>query len=87
MINWQVTATTILCDAVDDEVTIMVYQDGSVICTGYQKYGEPGKDTANLLRAKSKRQARKLACEGLGCSRIIDYKNKLLTEETNSCQQ
>ena len=25
--NWQVTAITIYCDAVDDEVTIMVYNE------------------------------------------------------------
>ena len=26
MVNWQVTATTIYCDAVDDEITLLVYK-------------------------------------------------------------
>jgi hypothetical protein len=38
MVNWQVTATTVFCDAVDDEVTIIVYKDWSVKCTGHEKY-------------------------------------------------
>jgi len=37
MVNWQVTEVTIYCDAVDDEVTIQVYKDGSVKCTGYEE--------------------------------------------------
>jgi hypothetical protein len=27
--DWQITATTIYCDAVDDDVTIIVYKDWS----------------------------------------------------------
>ena len=30
-------APTRYCDAVDDEVTILVYKDWSTRCTGYQK--------------------------------------------------
>ena len=41
MVDWKVTATTIHCDAVGDEVTILVYKDGSVKCIGYDKYGKP----------------------------------------------
>jgi len=37
---WQVTATAIYCDAVDDEVTILVYKDWSTERTGYKKYVE-----------------------------------------------
>ena len=36
MVDWQVTATTIYCDAVDDDVTLLVYKDGSAKCTGYK---------------------------------------------------
>ncbi|MCJ7791782.1 MAG: hypothetical protein MUP49_05195 [Dehalococcoidia bacterium] len=39
-LDWQVTATTIYCDAVDDDVTILVYKDWSTKCTGYKKYVE-----------------------------------------------
>lgn len=34
MVNWQITAKTIYCDIVRDEVTIMVKKDWSVQCTG-----------------------------------------------------
>ncbi|MCD6599222.1 MAG: hypothetical protein J7L19_01430 [Dehalococcoidia bacterium] len=81
MTNWQVTATTIYCDAVDDEVTLLVHKDWSVECTGYTKYAEPGKDTLNLLKKKTKQLKRQLGCTGLGCHRVIHYKEKLLSEE------
>jgi len=82
MVNWQLTATTIYCDAVDDEVTLLVKKDWSVECTGYQKYGKPSKDTFNLLKRKNKQLKRQLECVGPECSRVIQYKEKLLSEET-----
>ncbi len=51
--NWQVTATTVYCDAVDDEVTLLVYKDWSTKCTGYSKYGEPGREIVSVLSKKS----------------------------------
>ena len=81
MVNWRITETTIYCDAVDDEVTIQVYKDGVVRCTGYGKYGEPGRDEINLLRKKSKWLKRQLKCDGLTCHRVIHYKEKLLPQE------
>lgn len=82
MVNWQLTATTIYCDAVDDDVTLIVRKDGSAECVGYnKKYGEPGKETSQLLQKKSKQWGRKLGCEGPQCSRIIQYQDKLFAEE------
>ena len=81
MVNWQVTEVTIYCDAVDDEVTIQVYKDGSVKCTGYGNYGEPSRDAINLLKKKSKQLKRQLKCEGLECNRVLQYKNNLLSQE------
>jgi len=81
MVNWQVTATTIYCDAVDDEVTLMVYKDGSAKCTGYEKYCNPSKEISKLLERKGKQLNRKLECEGLECYRVIQYKEKLFAEE------
>ncbi|MFC2007679.1 hypothetical protein ACFLVB_03680 [Chloroflexota bacterium] len=81
MIDWQVTATTIYCDAVDDDVTLMVHRDGLVKCTGDKRYSEPGKETSKLLERKSKQLNRKLACEGLECYRAIQYRDKLFAEE------
>jgi hypothetical protein len=71
MVNWQVTATTVYCDGVGDEVTIMVYKDGQTKCTGYAKYGQP--------ELRSKR--RKTSCQGLDCSLVIGYRDKLFSEE------
>jgi len=84
MVNWQVTAATIYCDAVDDEVTLLVYRDGSVKCIGYRKYGSPGKEAAKLLQKKSKRLERRLECQGPECFRVIQYRDKLFAEEAKA---
>jgi hypothetical protein len=80
MADWQVTATTIYCDAVDDDVTILVYPDWKTRCTGFFKYseesGEPG-----LLQKKSRRVKRNLRCEGPLDSRVTNYRDKLAGEE------
>ena len=81
MTSWKITATTIYCDAVDDEVTVLVYKDFSTKCTGYQKYFEPTKEVANLLKNKSRRLGRQLACQGLKCPRVTQYQEKLAKEE------
>ncbi|MFC1974398.1 hypothetical protein ACFLVA_00075 [Chloroflexota bacterium] len=80
-VNWQMTATTIHCDAVDDEVTLMVYKDWSVKCTGYKKYSESGSEALKLLRKKSRQLKRRLECEGPECYRVLQYKEKLSAEE------
>ncbi len=83
MVDWQVTATTIYCDVVDDEVTVLVYQDLSTKCTGCSKYSEPSKEVLKLLKKKSKQLGRQLRCEGPECSRVVQYKEKLLAEEVS----
>ena len=81
MVNWQLTATTIYCDAVDDEVTLMVYKDRSAKCIGCKKYIEPGKEILNLLTKKGEQLKRRLGCEGQECNRVIQYRDKLFAEE------
>ena len=81
MASWKITAATIYCDAVDDEVTVLVYKDFSTKCTGYQKYFKPTREVANLLKKKSKRLGLQLACQGLECHRVTKYQEKLLSEE------
>ena len=81
MLDWQVTATTIYCDAVDDEVTMLVYKNGSAQCTAYQRYGKPDKETVKLMRKKERQLKRHLACEGSECYRIVQYRDKLFGEE------
>ena len=81
MVNWKITATTIYCDAVGDEVTLMVYKDGAVKCTGYKKYYETSRETMNLVKERSKQLNRKLECEGPRCCRAIQYRDKLFADE------
>ena len=85
MVDWQVTATTIHCDAVDDEVTIMVYKDWSAKCTGVRKYTESREEQITLVR-KSLQLERELECEGMQCTRITEYKQKLRDEEALKMQ-
>lgn len=82
MVNWEVTATSIYCDAVDDDVTIMVYKDRTTRCTGYNKYVENlTKEVATMLKKKGKLLGRQLRCEGPLDYRVTDYRDKLMAEE------
>ena len=40
MLDWRVTATTIYCDAVDANVTIMVYKDRSTKCVALRSFAK-----------------------------------------------
>lgn len=82
MTNWQVTAKTIYCDAVDDEVTVLIYRDFSVRCTGCQKYQSPDQLTRQSIKARQRKSGRRIACEGEGCPRVTAYKDKIQAEET-----
>ena len=79
MVNWQLTAITICCDAVDDEVTLLVYKDGTAKCTGYRKYGKSSKEMLEKRQGKQLKQ--QLKCEGPECYRVSQYKDKLFAEE------
>ena len=78
MVDWEITATTIFCEAVDDEVTLIVTHDGNVKCTGQQKYTKPGNETARTMKKKSQQPGKKLACEGVECARVTQYRDGLL---------
>ncbi len=82
MVNWQITATTIYCDAVDDDVTIIVYKDWSIRCTGCRKYGEGlSKETAKMLKRKAKRLGRNLRCDGPLDCKATDYRDSLIVQD------
>ena len=81
MVDWEVTATTIYCDDVDDEVTILVYQDGTAKCTGSQKYLKPNKETAQELKKKRQRPGKALACQGAACSKVPQYRDELMNKK------
>ena len=70
MVDWQITATTIYCDDVDDEVTVIVQKDGAVRCVGFARYDKPDKDTAGLMKQKSRQLQRQLKCTGPECRRV-----------------
>ena len=82
MVDWQVTSTTIYCDAVDDDVTIMVYSDWTTRCTGYKQYVEKfTKETAGMCGRKSKGLGREIQCEGSFDYRVTDYRDKLVADK------
>lgn len=80
MVDWQVTATTLVCSAVAEEVTILVYSDWTVKCTGFEKYTKNRRASLELLK-KSLSLKRTLDCKGLDCPLVIEYKLKLQDEE------
>ena len=80
--SWQVTATTVNCDAVDDEVTILVYKDWTAKCTAMSKY--TSSRGASVLRKKGLSLKRQLGCLGPECPEVVRYRNKLISEESES---
>ncbi len=81
-IDWKITAKTILCEAVDDEVTLLLYRDGSIHCTGFKKYTQPNAITRAAIKSKTGRLKKSIKCEGEGCPRVTGYRAQILREET-----
>jgi hypothetical protein len=82
VVNWQVTVTTIYCDAVDDDVMIVVKKDWTTTYTGHRKYIEGlDKETAKMLKRKAKRMGRNLRCEGPLDYRITNYRDRLIAQD------
>ena len=73
MVNWQVTAATLRCDVVGEEVTLLVYKDWSVKCTAYVKFAAAG--------IKARKGDNGPRCEGTQCKIASDYLKKLQSEE------
>ena len=78
--DWQVTATTIVCEAVADEVTILIYPDWSAKCTGLVKYTSTRQGSIDLVR-RSLQLRKSLDCKGIDCPWVTEYRLKLQTEE------
>jgi hypothetical protein len=78
--GWQITATTIRCDMVDDLITIMVYKDWSAKCVWYARYKGAALD--NHRKKFSRGVKAKIAgCQGPDCKYVLDYRDKLIAEE------
>jgi hypothetical protein len=69
MPGWQLTATTIICDACGEEVTVTIFGDGRASCTGTSRRT----DKADGSPAPS--------CSADDCSQITAYKARLEAEE------
>jgi hypothetical protein len=74
--DWEITATTVNCDAVDDEVTLIIYVDGTCKCTGRDKYAQPDKETARVIKKKSRRVKLVGCCQG-DCPRLQQYREQV----------
>ena len=81
MVDWQVTAVTIECSAVAEEVTIVVKNDWSAQCTGFDKYTTSKKASLELTK-RSLNMRRVLDCKGMQCPQITAYIQKLQSEES-----
>jgi len=78
MADWEVTATTIFCDSVNDEVTVIVNGDGTFRCSGHQKYGKPEKIIRNSLKSESKTAGKQLKCLGDACNLAKSTRDKVM---------
>jgi hypothetical protein len=81
MVEWELTATTVYCDAVDDEVTLLISADGTCRCTGHDKYGRPGKELVRSMKQRGRRLGRTLGCPADVCAVIQRYRREMLGEE------
>jgi hypothetical protein len=72
MTDWEITATTVYCDAVDDEVTLIVHKDGTSRCTWYQQYAGSGKNSSGYQQ-----QRKRTGCKGADCPRVMQYRDSL----------
>jgi hypothetical protein len=79
--DWEITATTVYCDAVDDEVTLIISADGTSRCTGREKYLKPNKETSRAMRKKSRQQPKPLACRDNECTTLRSYRDNILDSE------
>ncbi len=78
--NWQMTASTLRCDYVDDSVTIMVGKDWTYQCAWFNRYkkvneGNPKQRFGALIKARQQK------CQGPDCSYAIGYRDRLMKEE------
>jgi hypothetical protein len=75
MVDWEITATTIFCDDVSDEVTLLLSGNGTVKCTGREKYTRPTGEVAREIKQKSKKSGRQLRCLEDKCPRLPKYRD------------
>ena len=78
--NWQITATTVRCDLVDDFVTVMVHKDWSAQCAWYNRHKKKAlEDKKQKFDRKMRLKMEK--CQGPECSYVAGYRDELIKEE------
>jgi len=80
MVDWKVTSVTFNCRAVADEVTIIVKNDWTVQCSGFDKLKNSRRAQLQMVE-RSLDLKRTLDCKGIQCRHITDYLDKLRAEE------
>jgi hypothetical protein len=79
---WQVTASTIRCDMVNDFVTLIVYKDWCYKCTWWSKFKNvTGNESRRRILKDHKNRIMK--CLGPDCTYVLSYRNKLISEEVS----
>jgi hypothetical protein len=82
MVDWEITATTIYCEDVDDEVTLLISADGTVKCTGRERYTSKDKDVIKAVKKKSKLTGKRPQCRPGECRKITEQVKKHLGGES-----
>ncbi len=65
--GWQVTATTIKCNLVDEFAVLMVYEDGTAKCNYFER--------SKVANHKDKRSVN---CKGPDCPALAEFKERAL---------
>lgn len=65
--GWQVTATTIKCNLVDEFAVLMVYEDGTAKCNYFER--------SKIAKRKDKRAVN---CKGADCPKLAEFKERAL---------
>lgn len=80
-VDWELTAITVYCDRVKDDITLIVYKDSSTKCTGYSKYSSATIIASGIARGKDGRPLQEVRCEYPECRILAQYKEKIFSEE------
>jgi hypothetical protein len=77
---WQITATTINCQHVNDAVTLMIDRDWTTRCTWYRRYKQKSNEDKKQ-KFENKIKLKITQCAGPECPIAISYRDKLIKEE------
>ncbi len=93
--NWQVTATTIICNKVGQETTIMVYKDWHTACVYHTRWGPMRRQKKEGIMGLMARigivvpeEYIPSECSGpLKCASICEYRDELVRQEKSTQAQ